>query len=43
LPGIGKHRAGNIVVDRPYEHPSDIAADVDLSKFCTASRPGRAD
>ena len=43
LPGIGKQRAGNIVVDRPYERPSDITEDVDLSKFCTASRPESAD
>ena len=36
LPGIGKQRAGNIVVDRPYDSPADTGDDLDLSRFCTA-------
>jgi hypothetical protein len=43
LPGVGKQRAGNIVVGRPYEHASEAADNLDLSRFCTACRPERAD
>ncbi|MEF8778973.1 MAG: radical SAM protein, partial [Natronomonas sp.] len=37
LPGVGKQRAGNIVVDRPYETPAEAGGDLDLSKFCIDS------
>ena len=40
LPGIGKQRAGNIVVDRPYDTPTDVGDELDLSRFCTAREPG---
>ncbi|HMB49649.1 MAG TPA: radical SAM protein, partial [Natronoarchaeum rubrum] len=43
IPGIGKQRAGDIVVNRPYESPEEIDADVDLTAFARASRPGGAD
>jgi radical SAM superfamily enzyme with C-terminal helix-hairpin-helix motif len=43
LPGIGKQRAGNIVVDRPYDSVEDLEADVDLSRFCDGGRAERAD
>jgi DNA uptake protein ComE-like DNA-binding protein len=43
LPGVGQQRAGNIVVGRPHEHPREAADDLDLSAFCTAKRPERAD
>jgi len=43
IPGIGKQRAGDIVVNRPYESPEEIDADVDLSAFATAGQPGGAD
>ena len=35
IPGLGKQRAGNVIVNRPYETPDDLAetVDVDLSKF----------
>ncbi len=41
LPGIGKQRAGNIVVDRPYDSLGDL--DVDVGAFCVANAPRRAD
>jgi radical SAM superfamily enzyme with C-terminal helix-hairpin-helix motif len=37
LPGIGKQRAGNIVVDRPYDSATAVVDDLDLSRFCTAA------
>jgi radical SAM superfamily enzyme with C-terminal helix-hairpin-helix motif len=45
IPGLGKQRAGNIVVNRPYESPTDLDADVSvqLSKFATAETPEGAD
>ena len=47
LPGIGRQRAGNIVVDRPYDSPDDVteSADVDLRRFTEADADagGRAD
>jgi radical SAM superfamily enzyme with C-terminal helix-hairpin-helix motif len=35
LPGVGSQRAGNIVVDRPYESLGDLAemVDVDVDRF----------
>ncbi|WP_433623386.1 radical SAM protein [Halomicrococcus sp. NG-SE-24] len=38
IPGLGRQRAGNILVDRPYESPEELAdvVDVDLSKFARA-------
>ena len=43
LPGVGKQRAGNIVVDRPYDSVEAVAGNVDLSLFCEAGRVQRAD
>jgi radical SAM superfamily enzyme with C-terminal helix-hairpin-helix motif len=43
LPEIGKQRAGNIVVNRPYESPEDVVDDVDLTRFCETDRLERAD
>jgi len=37
LPELGRQRAGNIVVDRPYDSVEEIAA-ADLSKFAVAER-----
>ncbi|MFC6717106.1 radical SAM protein [Natrialbaceae archaeon GCM10025810] len=44
IPGVGKRRAGDIVVNRPYESLSDadVSADVDLTRFATTSRLERA-
>ena len=37
IPGLGKRRAGDVIVNRPYESPADLAGkvdvDVDLTKF----------
>ncbi|PSQ17909.1 radical SAM protein [Halobacteriales archaeon QS_8_69_26] len=45
IPGIGKQRAGDILVNRPYDSPAEVtdAAEFDLSKFATASPPAGAD
>jgi radical SAM superfamily enzyme with C-terminal helix-hairpin-helix motif len=45
IPGLGKQRAGNVIVNRPYETPDDLAetVDVDLSKFASADEPRSAD
>ncbi|SIQ89805.1 Radical SAM superfamily enzyme with C-terminal helix-hairpin-helix motif [Haladaptatus litoreus] len=45
IPGLGKQRAGNVIVNRPYETPDELAetVDVDLSKFARAEKPGSAD
>jgi radical SAM superfamily enzyme with C-terminal helix-hairpin-helix motif len=45
IPGLGKQRAGNVIVNRPYETPDDLAetVDVDLSKFAGASVSRNAD
>ncbi|WP_158057710.1 radical SAM protein [Halorussus halophilus] len=45
IPGLGKQRAGNVVVNRPYESPDDVGADlgVDLASFTTAEKPEGAD
>ena len=43
LPGIGKQRAGDLVVNRPYETPDAVGGEIDLSSFVTtdsgASQP----
>jgi radical SAM superfamily enzyme with C-terminal helix-hairpin-helix motif len=36
LPGVGSSRAGDIVVNRPYDSPADLDLDIDLSAFATA-------
>lgn len=45
IPGLGKQRAGNVVVNRPYESPDDVGADlgVDLGSFTTTEKPEGAD
>jgi radical SAM superfamily enzyme with C-terminal helix-hairpin-helix motif len=43
LPGVGAQRAGNIVVDRPYDSPEELSDDVDLARFCDGDRLERAD
>mgnify|MGYP006286591247 CR=1 FL=1 len=45
IPGLGKQRAGNVIVNRPYDSPTDLDADVDvdLTAFTTAERPEGAD
>ncbi|WP_423745561.1 radical SAM protein (plasmid) [Haladaptatus sp. SPP-AMP-3] len=45
IPGLGKQRAGNVIVNRPYETPDDLAetVNVDLSKFAGASVSRNAD
>ncbi|MCY4731742.1 radical SAM protein [Natronomonas gomsonensis] len=46
LPGVGKQRAGNIVVDRPYDSVAEFddgGGGIDLEKFCDADSTGRAD
>ncbi|MBX0293454.1 radical SAM protein [Haloarcula nitratireducens] len=41
IPGIGKSRAGDIVVGRPYESAAEVGED--LMEFVTARSPERAD
>ncbi|MFC6862106.1 radical SAM protein [Halomicroarcula sp. GCM10025817] len=41
IPGVGKSRAGDIVVGRPYESVSEVGDD--LAKFVTARSPPKAD
>ncbi|WP_340100807.1 radical SAM protein [Salinibaculum salinum] len=36
IPGLGRQRAGNILVDRPYDSVDNVEG-VDLSKFATAN------
>ena len=45
LPGVGRDRAGDIVVNRPYGAPEELstAAGVDLSAFLDADASARAD
>ncbi|WP_276252730.1 radical SAM protein [Halomontanus rarus] len=45
IPGLGNRRAGDIVVNRPYESLSDtgVDAEIDLSQFATVGTPNRAD
>ncbi|MEF8784349.1 MAG: radical SAM protein [Haloarculaceae archaeon] len=42
IPGLGRQRAGNILVDRPYDSVDNVEG-VDLSKFATANLPEGAD
>ncbi len=42
LPDVGKQRAGNILVDRPYDSVEEVAG-VDLVRFCEAGRAPGAD
>ena len=42
IPGLGRQRAGNILVDRPYDSVENVEG-VDLSKFATATGPEGAD
>jgi radical SAM superfamily enzyme with C-terminal helix-hairpin-helix motif len=39
LPGLGRQRAGNIVVNRPYDSVESVEGQ-DLSRFAVAERPG---
>ncbi|MEF8975255.1 MAG: radical SAM protein [Halapricum sp.] len=39
LPGLGRQRAGNIVVNRPYDSVENVEGQ-DLSRFAVAERPG---
>ncbi|WP_267642504.1 radical SAM protein [Haloarchaeobius amylolyticus] len=43
IPGIGKGTAGDIIVDRPYADPTEVTAEVDLTKYATARRQSGAD
>ncbi|WP_255192571.1 radical SAM protein [Natronobeatus ordinarius] len=45
VPGVGNRRAGDVVVNRPYESVAEAGLDaaVDLSRFATASQPEGAD
>src|SRR5699024_7964894 len=45
LPGLGKQRAGTLVVNRPYGSAAEAGAalDTDLPEFATARAPERAD
>jgi len=45
LPGVGRNRAGDIVVNRPYATPEEVAAaaGVDLSAFVEAGASSSAD
>ncbi|PSP55702.1 radical SAM protein [Halobacteriales archaeon QS_1_67_19] len=45
IPGLGQQRAGNVIVNRPYESPAELEADVgvDLEAFARADRPEGAD
>ncbi|MFB6105472.1 MAG: radical SAM protein [Halobacteriaceae archaeon] len=44
IPGLGNRRAGDVVVNRPYESLADLPIeDVAIEKFATARAPGRAD
>ena len=43
LPGVGKQRAGNILVDRPYDSVDELADGVDLGRFFEAGRAPGAD
>jgi len=45
VPGIGRQRAGDIVVGRPYESAAELpeAESVSLERFLTVSTRGRAD
>ncbi|MFB6165466.1 MAG: radical SAM protein [Haloarculaceae archaeon] len=44
LPGVGRQRAGDIVVDRPYESVGDLSVEgVELAAFATARKSGGAE
>src|SRR6056297_2012841 len=43
LPGIGRQRAGDIIVGRPYETAADAGESIDLTKYVTANPPQQAD
>ncbi|MCU4975118.1 radical SAM protein [Halobacteria archaeon AArc-m2/3/4] len=45
IPGLGNRRAGDIVVNRPYESLADtgVDAEIDLSQFATVGTPHSAD
>lgn len=45
LPGVGNQRAGDIIVNRPYDSPGEVnnLVDVNLSPYTTANEPKRAD
>jgi radical SAM superfamily enzyme with C-terminal helix-hairpin-helix motif len=43
IPGVGQQTAGNIVVDRPYESPGQVDAEVDLARFTDVEPVPRAD
>lgn len=44
IPGIGKSRAGDILVDRPHDSLADLAdGEVDLQRFVTTRSTGDAD
>ncbi|WP_276260345.1 radical SAM protein [Haloglomus litoreum] len=45
IPGIGKQRAGDIVVNRPFDSVGDAGhhVETDLSRFATAQPPAGAD
>ena len=45
IPGIGRGRAGDIVVGRPYESPADVpgAAEFSLERFLSVSKAGLVD
>jgi radical SAM superfamily enzyme with C-terminal helix-hairpin-helix motif len=43
LPGVGEQRAGNILVDRPYDSVDELADGVDLGRFFEAGRAPGAD
>jgi radical SAM superfamily enzyme with C-terminal helix-hairpin-helix motif len=40
IPGLGRQRAGNVLVDRPHERVPDVGG---LAEFATVESPGRAD
>ncbi|SFS69004.1 radical SAM protein [Halostagnicola kamekurae] len=45
IPGIGSSRAGDIVVDRPYDSvaEAETGPDADLTRFATVNGPNQAD
>ncbi|MGM0590867.1 MAG: radical SAM protein [Halobacteriota archaeon] len=43
IPGLGKRRAGDIVVNRPHDSTPEFDADVDLAAFTTVESGGKAD
>jgi len=45
IPGIGKQRAGDIVIGRPYSSPADVpgTAESSLERFLSAKPAGRSD